>query len=37
MDLQIRRHLETTINPLVNDVAEMGEEQNTRTALGMKE
>jgi ATP-dependent exoDNAse (exonuclease V) beta subunit len=37
MDLQIRRQLEMTINPLVNDIAEMGEEENTRTALGMKE
>jgi hypothetical protein len=37
MDLQIRRHLETTINPLVNEIAEIGEEQNTRSALGMRE
>jgi hypothetical protein len=37
MDLQIRRQSETTINPLVNEIAEMEEERNTRTALGMKE
>jgi DNA helicase-2/ATP-dependent DNA helicase PcrA len=37
MDLRIRRQLETTINPLVNELAEIAEEQNMRTALGMKE
>jgi hypothetical protein len=29
--------LDKTIQPLVNDLAEIGEEQNTRTTLGMKE
>jgi len=29
--------LETTINPLANELAEIVEEQNTRSALGMKE
>jgi DNA helicase II / ATP-dependent DNA helicase PcrA len=37
IDLQIKKQLETTIHRLVNELAEMGEEQNTRTALGMKE
>ena len=35
-DLQIRRHLETTITPLVNELAEIEEEQNTRSALEAK-
>jgi DNA helicase II / ATP-dependent DNA helicase PcrA len=37
MDIQIRRHLDATIKPLVIELAEIGEEQNMRTTLGMKE
>jgi DNA helicase-2/ATP-dependent DNA helicase PcrA len=37
LDLQFRRHSETTIHPLVNEIAEMEEERNTRTVIGMKQ
>jgi ATP-dependent exoDNAse (exonuclease V) beta subunit len=37
LDLQIRKHVENVIKPLINDLGEIEEEQNTRTALGMEQ
>jgi DNA helicase II / ATP-dependent DNA helicase PcrA len=37
IDIQIRKHLETLIKPLVNDLREIEEEQSMRTALAMKD
>jgi hypothetical protein len=36
LDMQIVKHFETVIHPLKNDLGEIEEEQNTRTAVGMK-
>jgi ATP-dependent DNA helicase UvrD/PcrA len=37
MEMQIKRHLEMTISPLAEKLREMEEEENIRTALGMKQ
>ncbi len=37
IEMQIKKHLETTINPLVDKLREIEEEGNIRTELGMKQ
>ena len=37
IDQQIKKHLETTIDPLVSELHEMEEEETIRAALGMKQ
>src|SRR6266487_2554480 len=34
IDTKLKKHLETAIDPLLNELSEIEEEQNTRTALG---
>jgi len=36
IDQQIKRHMETTIDPLLREIGEVEEEKKMRTALGMK-